>query len=171
MFWWVKPRGSTLYEGLGAMLLLCIKWLRLTGTIGTSLWRRHIACGGWCHMRPIPDEVFIHKANFWWNLPDHIFIHNAHWWWNLPDQIFIHKVNLWWNLPDQIFIHKMNLLWNLPDEMSMHKANLQWNLPDEISIHKANLMWQSIVLWFITPLKFNCLQLKISLYSPLIEGN
>ena len=54
MFQWVKPRGSTLYEGLGAMLLLPVKWPRLTGAIGTGLQRRHIACGGQCHMKPIP---------------------------------------------------------------------------------------------------------------------
>ena len=46
MFRWVKPRGSTLYKGLGAVLLLPVKWLRLTGAIGTGLQRRHIACGG-----------------------------------------------------------------------------------------------------------------------------
>ena len=40
----MKPRGSTLYEGLGAMLLLPVKWPRLTGAIGTGLQRRHIAC-------------------------------------------------------------------------------------------------------------------------------
>ena len=76
MFWWVKPRGSTLYEGLGAMLLLPVKWPRLTGAIGTSLQRRHIAYGGWRHMKPTPDEMFIHKVNLWWNLPDQMFIHN-----------------------------------------------------------------------------------------------
>ena len=70
VFWWVKLRGSTLYEGLGAMLLLPVKWLRLTGAIGTGLQRRHKACGGWHHMKPIPDEMFIHKAKLWWNLPD-----------------------------------------------------------------------------------------------------
>ena len=63
MFQWVKPRGSTLYEGLGAMLLLPVKWPRLTGAIGTGLQRRHIACGGRHHMKPIPDEMFIHKVN------------------------------------------------------------------------------------------------------------
>ena len=63
MFQWVKLRGSTLYEGLGAMLLLPIKWPRLTGTIGTDLQRRHIACGGQHHIKPIPDEMFIQKAN------------------------------------------------------------------------------------------------------------
>ena len=62
MFRWMKPRGSTLYEGLGAVLL---KWLRLTGAIGTGLRRRHIACGGQHHMKPIPDEMFIHKAYLW----------------------------------------------------------------------------------------------------------
>ena len=55
--------GSTLYEGLGAVLLLPIKWPRLTGAIGTGLRRRHIACGGRCHRKPIPDEMFIHKGN------------------------------------------------------------------------------------------------------------
>ena len=129
MFWWVKLRGSTLYEGLGAILLLPIKWPRLTGAIGTSLRRRHIACGSWRHMKPIPDDMFIHKVNLWWNLPNKMFVHNAHWWWNLPDQIFIHKVNLRWNLPDQIFIHKANLWWNLPDQIFIHTANLWWNLP------------------------------------------
>ena len=59
MFRWVKPRGSTLYEGLGAVLLLPVKWPRLTGAIGTSLRRRHIVCGSQCHMKPIPDEMFI----------------------------------------------------------------------------------------------------------------
>ena len=49
MFQWVKLRGSTLYKGLGAVLLLSIKWLRLTGAIGTGL--------------SIPDEMFIHIAN------------------------------------------------------------------------------------------------------------
>ena len=63
MFQRVKPRGSTLYEGLGAMLLLPVKWLRLSGAIGTGLQRRHIVCGGRHHMKPIPDEMFIHKAN------------------------------------------------------------------------------------------------------------
>ena len=63
MFQWVKPRGSTLYEGLGAVLLLPVKWPRLTGAIGTGLRRRHIACGSQCHMKPIPDEMFIHIAN------------------------------------------------------------------------------------------------------------
>ena len=125
----------------GPMLLLPVKWPRLTGAIGTGLQRRHIACHGQCHMKPIADEMFIHKANLWWNLPDQMFIHNVHWWWNLPDQIFIHKVNLWWNLSDQIFIHKANLLWNLPDQIFIHKANLWWNLPDEMSIQKANLQW------------------------------
>ena len=133
--------GNTLYEGLGAVLLLPVKWLRLTGAIGTGLWMRHIPCGGRCHMKPIPDEMFIHKANLRWNLPDQMFIHNAYLQWNLPDQMFIHNAHWWWKLPDQIFIHKVNLRWNLPDEMSMHKVNLQWNLPYQIFIHKANLRW------------------------------
>ena len=124
MFQWVKPRGSTLYEGLGAVLLLPVKWLTLTGAIGTGLWRRHIACGSLCHMKPIPDEMFIHMANLKWNLPDHMFIHKVHWRWNLPDHMFIHKVHWQWNLPDQMFIHKANLWWDLPDEMSIHKVNL-----------------------------------------------
>ena len=97
------------------------------------------ACGSWHHMKPIPDEMIIQKANLWWNLPDQMFIHNEHWWWNLPDQMSIHKANLRWNLPDQIFIHKVNLWWNLPDQIFIHKANLQWDLPDQMSIHKANL--------------------------------
>ena len=63
MFRWVKPRGSTLYKGLVAMLLLPIKWPRLTGAIGTGLQRRHIAGGGQHHMKPIQDEMFIQKAN------------------------------------------------------------------------------------------------------------
>ena len=79
MFQWVKLRGSTLYKGLGAVLLLPVKWPRLTGAIGTSLQRRHIACGGRRHMKPIPDEMFIHKANLQWNLSDQMFIHNVHW--------------------------------------------------------------------------------------------
>ena len=64
MFRWVKPRGNTLYEGLGAVLLFPVKWPRLTGAIGTGLQRRHIACDSRCHMKPIPDEMFIHKAKF-----------------------------------------------------------------------------------------------------------
>ena len=123
------------------MLLLPIKWPRLTGAIGTGLQRRHIACGSRCHMKPIQDGMFIHKVNLQWNLPDQMFIHNVHWWWNLPDQIVIHKANLRWNLPHQIFIHKVNLQWNLPDHIFIHKVNLRWNLPDEMSIHKVNLWW------------------------------
>ena len=115
----------------GAVLLLPVKWQRLTGAIRTSLQRRHIACGSQRHMKPIPDEMFIHKANLWWNLPDQMFIHNVHWQWNLPDQMFINNAHWWWNLPDQIFIHKANLRWNLPDQMSIHKANLWWNLPEK----------------------------------------
>ena len=46
-----------------AMLLLPVKWPRLTGAIGTGLQRRHIAHGGQCHMKPVPDEMFIYKAN------------------------------------------------------------------------------------------------------------
>ena len=83
--------GSTLYKGLGAMLLLSIKWPRLTGVIGTGLWRRHIAYGSWCHMKPIPDEMFIHKLNLQWNLPDEMFIHKVHWQWDLPDEWSIQK--------------------------------------------------------------------------------
>ena len=67
VFQWVKLRGSTLYKGLGAMLPLPIKWPRLTGAIGASLQRRHIACGGRRHMKPLPDEMSIHKANSSWN--------------------------------------------------------------------------------------------------------
>ena len=63
MFRWVKPRGSTVYKDLGAMLILPVKWPRLTGAIGASLQRRHIACGGQHHMKPIPDKMFIHKVN------------------------------------------------------------------------------------------------------------
>ena len=48
MFRWLKLSGSTMYKCLGAMLLLPVKWPRLTGAIGTGLWRRHIACGGHC---------------------------------------------------------------------------------------------------------------------------
>ena len=47
----------------GAVLLLPVEWLRLTGAIGTGLQRRHIVCGSQHHMKPIPDEMFIHKAN------------------------------------------------------------------------------------------------------------
>ena len=68
MFRWVKPRGSTLCEGLGAVLPLPVKWPRLTGAIGACLQRRHIVCCGWHHMTPIPDEISIHKANSSWNL-------------------------------------------------------------------------------------------------------
>ena len=64
MLRWVKPRGSTLYEGLGAVLLLPVKYPRLTGAIGASLQRRHIVCGGQHHMKPIPDEMSIYTANF-----------------------------------------------------------------------------------------------------------
>ena len=106
------------------MLLLPIKWPRLTGAIGTGLQRRYIACASQCHMKPIPDEMFIHKVNLRWNLPDQMFIHNAHWWWNLPDQIVMHQANLWWNLPDQICRHKANLWWNLPDQIFIHKVNI-----------------------------------------------
>ena len=53
---------------LGTMLLLPIKWLRLTGAIGAGLQRRHIACGSWCHMKPIKDEISIHKSSSSWNL-------------------------------------------------------------------------------------------------------
>ena len=79
------------YEGLGAVLLLPVKWPRLTGAIGTGLRRRHIACDTSHHMKPIPHEMFIHKSNLHWNLPDEIFIHKVHWQWNLPDQMFYIK--------------------------------------------------------------------------------
>ena len=52
-----------MYKGLGAMLLLPVKWPRLTGAIGTGLQMRQIACDGQRHMKPIPDEIFIHKVN------------------------------------------------------------------------------------------------------------
>ena len=68
-----------MYEGLGAVLLLPVKWSRLTGATGTGLQRRHIACGGRNHMKPIPDEMFIGKVNLQGNLPDQMFIHNVHW--------------------------------------------------------------------------------------------
>ena len=82
VFWWVKLRGSTLYEGL-------------TVAIGTGLQRRHVTL--WParhHMKDIPDQIFIHKANLQWNLPDQIFIHKANLRWNLTDQIFIHESEL-----------------------------------------------------------------------------
>ena len=147
MFRWVKPRGSTQYEGLGAVLLLPIKWPRLTGAIGTSLWRRHIACGSQNHMKPIPDEMFIHKANLRWNLPDQMSIHNVHWQWNLPDQILIHKANLRWKLPDQFLYIKrtcsetyqikcLYIKWICGETYQIKflyiKWILQWNLPDQI---------------------------------------
>ena len=52
MFWWVKPRGSTLYKGLGAVLPLPVKWPWLTGAIGASLQRRHTTCDAWRHIKP-----------------------------------------------------------------------------------------------------------------------
>ena len=61
MFQWVKLRGSTLYEGLGAVLLLPIKWPRLTGAIGTGLQRRHIACGGMLHETYTRSIVYTHS--------------------------------------------------------------------------------------------------------------
>ena len=61
MFQWVKPRDSTLYKGLGAVLLLPIKWPRLTGAIGTSLQVRHIPCGDQHHIKFTPYKILIHK--------------------------------------------------------------------------------------------------------------
>ena len=52
MFQWVKPRGSTLCKGLGAVLPLPVKWPRLTGAIGASLQRRHTTCDAWRHIKP-----------------------------------------------------------------------------------------------------------------------
>ena len=53
---------------LGAVLLLPVKWPRLSGAIGAGLQRRHIACGSQCHMKPIADEISIHKSSSSWNL-------------------------------------------------------------------------------------------------------
>ena len=68
MFQWVKPRGSTLCKGLGAMLPLPVKWPRLSGAIGAGLQRRYITCGAWHHMKPIPDEMSTYGANSMWYL-------------------------------------------------------------------------------------------------------
>ena len=110
MFRWVKPRGRTLYEGLGAVPLLPVKWSRLTCAIGTSLRRRHIACDDQRHMKPIPDEMFIHKANLQWNLPvTCLYIKQI-----CSETYQMRCLYIKWNLPDQMFIHKANFQWNLP---------------------------------------------------------
>ena len=79
MFQWVKPRGSTLCEGLGAVLPLPVKWPRLTGAIGASLQRRHTTCDAWRHIKPnhmkytdILYQIY-HIHEIYWYTVYHIF--------------------------------------------------------------------------------------------------
>ena len=86
MFQWVKPRGSTLYEGLGAVLPLPVKWPRLTGAIGASLQRRHTTCDAWRHIKPnhmkytdILYQIYHIYEIYWYTVPNIPYISKLYW--------------------------------------------------------------------------------------------